>query len=262
MNDQKIEEMMKHENEAWERIFKSELAKSERDKKDFSSFWWESYYEEIVTFIRRKLNKFTDPRILEAGSGSGKASILLGKNYNRTLFDISDSALEYARYLSKRFGAENTSYVKGNIFSMPFPDNCFNFVWNIGVVEHYEPEGVIDMVSEMIRVTDNGGLVAIAIPNFKSLPMIKASILRNRFLRFVPGYRVDSEHGYSEDQMLEMIDVGAKKQGRIIGNKEIVYFGNPLFMESPKLLLKSLGKTIERFAPKSKFLMMVFFEVE
>jgi ubiquinone/menaquinone biosynthesis C-methylase UbiE len=262
MEDQRIEEMLRHENEAWNRVFKSELAKDGKDRKDFSSYWWKSYYEEIGAFVCKKLEKFSDPKILEAGSGSGKASLLLGKNYKRTLFDISDSALEYARYLSKHFGAENTSYVQGNIFSMPFPNNNFNFVWNIGVVEHYESEGIISMVSEMTRVTDNGGLVAIAIPNFKSLPIIKASILRNRFLRFVPGYRLDSEHGYSEEQMLKMIEAGVKKQARSIRKKEVVYFGNPLFMESPRWLIRSLGKVMERLAPKSKFLMMVFVEVE
>lgn len=262
MEDQKIVEMLRHENETWERVFQAELAKDENERKDFSSYWWESYYEEITTFVSRKLKRFNDPKILEAGSGSGKASLLLGKTYNRTLFDISDSALEYARYLSKRFDIQNTNYVQGNIFDMPFQNNSFDFVWNIGVVEHYEPEGVVNMASEMARVTSNGGLVAIAIPNFKSLPIIKASILRSRFLRFVPGYRLDSEQGYSEKQMLEMIEAGVKQQGRSIRETEVAYFGNPLFMESPRWLIRSVGKAIERFAPKSKFLMMVLVEVE
>ena len=210
MEDEKIAEMLEHENESWDRIFQAELAKDEEDREDFSSYWWESYYSEITSFILAQLSCFNAPTILEAGSGSGKGSLLLERDYRRTLLDISGSALEYAKYLAKRFGAENISYVQGNVFRMPFESKSFDFVWNIGVVEHYEEDGITRMVAEMARVTAEGGLLAVAIPNFKSLPILKASVLRNRFLKFIPGYRLDSEHGYSESQMLEMIEAGVK----------------------------------------------------
>jgi len=262
MEDQKLAEMFKHENEFWERIFKVELEKAESERTDFSSFWWESYYGEIKGFVLSRVNRYDDPRILEAGSGSGKASILLGKEYKRTLLDISDSALEYAKYLVKRFGAENVSFLKGDIFQMPFIDKSFDFVWNIGVAEHYDEERIIAMCAEIVRVCDGGGQVGVGVPNFKSLPIFKASILRSRFLKFIPGYRLESENEYSEDQMIDFLMRGARKANRNVKNVRVFYFGNPLFMESPKWLLLTLGKFIEFFMPKTKFLMFIVCEVE
>ncbi|MFA6408367.1 MAG: class I SAM-dependent methyltransferase [Candidatus Paceibacterota bacterium] len=262
MEDSRLAEMLKHENESWERIFRAELAKRESERTDFSSFWWELYYTEIKKFVLQQIADYQDPRILEAGSGSGKASILLGGEYKRTLVDISEGALEYAKYLAKRFGAENVSFLKWNIFNMPFADESFDFVWNIGVAEHYDDRGIIDIFTEMIRITERGGTVFVGIPNFKSLPIRKASILRNKFLKFIPGYRLDSEKSYSEEQMTDFLKLGATKAHRIISNVQIRYFGSPLFIESPKWLILTLGRFMEWFAPKSRFLMCIVCRVE
>ena len=178
------------------------------------------------------------------------------------MLDISDSALEYAKYLAKRFSAENVFFKKGDIFQMPFVDKSFDFVWNIGVAEHYDEERIVAMFTEIFRVCGSGGQVGIGIPNFNSLPILKARILRNKFLSFIPGYRLDSENRYSEEQVTGFIKMGAKRANRIIKNVEIFYFGNPLFMETPKWLLLTLGKFVEFLAPKTKFLMFSICEVE
>lgn len=262
MKDSRFTEMLKHENEFWERIFKEELEKKESDRSDFSSFWWESYYGEIKNFVLSRIGRYGNPRILEAGCGSGKASILLGKEYKRTLLDISDSALEYAKYLAIRFDTMNISFLKGDIFQMPFADKSFDFVWNIGVAEHYDKEGIVAMFAEIIRVCDSGGQISIGIPNFKSFPILKASLLRNKFLSFIPGYRLGSENEYHEDQMIDFLMKGAEKADRRVKNVEILYFGNPLFMETPKWLLLTLGKFLEFLTPEIKFLMFLICEVE
>ena len=262
MQDSKFTEMIRHENESWERVFKEGLEKKEAERSDFSSFWWESYYNELRRFVLSRINRYRDPKILEAGSGSGKASILLGREYKRTLLDMSDSALEYAKYLSRRFNADNILFLKGDIFKMPFADKSFDFVWNIGVVEHYDEEGVVDMFAEIIRVCSSNGQIGIGIPNFKSLPIFKARVLKSKFLSFIPGYRLGSENKYSEKQVVDFLKTSAKRTNRTISNIQIVYFGNPLFTETPKWLLLTLGKLMEIIAPKTKFLMFVICVVE
>lgn len=262
MKDEKLIEMIKRENEFWSRAFKEELSKSKFEQKNFSSFWWESYYNELRKFVLSRIARYSDPRILEAGSGSGKASILLGREYKRTLLDISDSALEYARYLARRFNADNILFLKGDIFFMPFVDKSFDFVWNIGIAEHYDGENIIAMITEMIRVCDNDAQIGVGIPNFNSLPILKASLLKNKLLSFVPGYRLESENKYSEDQMEGFLRRGADRANRKIRDIRIVYFGNPLFMESPKWLLLTLGRLIEVMMPKTKFLMFITCVVE
>ncbi len=262
MQDLKLAKMIKHEDEFWSRAFKEELSKSESEQKNFSSFWWESYYDEIKTFVCARINQYDNPRILEVGSGSGKASILLGEEYRRTLLDISDSALEYAKYLAQRFNARNLNFLKGDMFFMPFADKSFDFVWNIGVAEHYDGGNIIAMITEMVRVCDNGAQIGVGIPNFNSLPILKASILRNKLFSFVPGYRLESENKYSEDQMVDYFKRGADNTNRRIKDIRIIYFGSPLFMETPKWLLLTLGRFMEMIMPKSKFLMFVICVVE
>ena len=187
---------------------------------------------------------------------------MLGEVYRRTLLDISDSALEYAKHLAERFNAKNVGFLKGDIFRIPIADNSFDFVWNIGVVEHYDEDHVIDVITEMMRVCDKGAQVGIGVPNFKSLPIIKASVLRNKLLSFIPGYRLESENAYSEKQIKDFFKKGAKQANRTIGGIEVHYFGNPLFMETPKWLLVTLGKLLEHLAPRRKFLMFVICVVE
>ena len=189
-----------HENEYWSQIF-HEAKIQNSDKKLFSSYWWEDYYKEIVQFINTETALNSNWKILEAGSGSGKSSILLGKNLDRTFLDISDKALEFAKHLANKFEAKNIKYIQGNIFEMSFVEKSFDFVWNIGVVEHYEKPQILEMMNEMIRVTKNNGYLAIGVPNFWSGATLKAWALKHRVFDKISGYRLDTEKFYSEDEL-------------------------------------------------------------
>ena len=143
--------------------------------------------------VSKILVDYNNPRILEAGCGSGKATILLEPDCEKTLLDISPSALKYAKFLSDQFGAKNINYIQGDIFKMPFQSEEFDLVWNIGVLEHYDNKYIIDILCEMIRVTKRNGIISFGVPNSFSLPIIKAKILKYWFLRFIPGYRIHTD---------------------------------------------------------------------
>lgn len=255
--DHHIQEVIEHENQFWSRVFKDELEKEKTNKGDFSSYWWQLYYNEINKYVQNRLARYSNPNILEAGSGSGKASILLGKEYNRTLLDISEKALEYAQHLVEKFKVENVVIKQGNIFSIPFNDKSFDFTWNLGVIEHYDADQVASIFREMIRVTSEHGQVAIGVPNFKSIQIMKASLLRHPFLRWVPGYRLESEQDYKEDEIASLIRKAAKAEKREVIEMEVVCFGNPLPMETPRLMIRVLGGIIEKIFKKRKFLVFV-----
>jgi 2-polyprenyl-3-methyl-5-hydroxy-6-metoxy-1,4-benzoquinol methylase len=140
---------------------------------------------------------------------------------------------------------------------MPFENRSYDFVWNIGVVEHYSTEDMATIFAEMFRVCNSGGQVGVGIPNFRSLPIFKARILKMPFLRFIPGYRLDTETKYSEEQLVATLKEGAEKAGREIQDIKVTYFGSPLFMETPKWILLTLGKVVEILFPKTKFLIFL-----
>lgn len=253
-----LREIIKHENENWTRIFQAELRKNTNKK--FSSFWWQDYYEQLSNYFNKLLIDNNLNTVLEPGSGSGKATILLDERFKKTLFDISSAALKYAKYLADFFGTQPLTLVEGDIFSMPFRDESFDFVWNIGVIEHYELEDISLILREMIRVCRRGGIVAVGMPNEYSGPILKAKILK--FIKFIPGYKLDTEHFYKHEAIEDLFRESVKELGRTISYVNVKYFGNPLIMETPRYILKTLGRVTSSFFVENRFLIVVICKFE
>jgi SAM-dependent methyltransferase len=96
--------------------------------------------EQVNAFVKRY--NLTDRPVLEIGSGRGYLQDI-AQNY--TGLDISPSV---ARFYHKKF-------VLGSATAMPFPDDSFDGVWSIWVLEHVpNPEQAFNEVRRVIR--DNG----------------------------------------------------------------------------------------------------------
>jgi len=253
-----LKKIIEHENSNWSKIFQIELEKNS-DKK-FSSFWWESYYDELTNGVNKIMLADSLNTILEAGSGSGKATLLLNGKLHKTLLDISPIALEYAKHTANKFEVENINFVEGNIFSMPFKNNNFDFVWNIGVIEHYELDDIKLIIDEMVRVCNKSGIVAVGMPNFYSGPILKARLLK--LLKFIPGYKLDTEKFYEISKIENIFKEVSKESGRKITYLETKYFGNPLIMETPRFILETMGGLISSLFRKNKFLMLIICKFE
>lgn len=255
-----IDHIIQHENENWSRIFEEEIQKNS-DKK-YSSYWWEAYYTDIIAFLNTFLSNKKAKTILEAGSGSGKATLLLGDQYKKTLLDISTVALDYARHLTKKFNSKQVEFVEGNLFKIEFPSESFDFVWNLGVIEHYNEEEICEILSEMIRVTKKDGTVALGVPNFFSGPILKAWLLNIKLLSKISGYRLDTENFYSKTTIKRIFQKAAEKNQRQVKRVTSAYFGNPLPMETPKTILNTLGKVVSILFYNNSFLTLSIFELE
>ena len=96
----------------------------------------------LEQFVRA--NGFSGKRALDVGSGRGYLQDVV-ENY--TGLDISPSA--------RRFYHKN--FVLGSATAMPFPDNQYDLVWSIWVLEHVpNPEQAL---REMRRVVKDGGIL-------------------------------------------------------------------------------------------------------
>ena len=248
-----LKKIIEHENANWSKVFSAELEINSDQK--FSSFWWESYYNELTNSVNEIMLADSLNTILEAGSGSGKATLLLNKKFYKTLLDISPVALEYAKHIANKFEVANINFIEGNIFSMPFKNNNFDFVWNIGVIEHYELDDIKSIIKEMIRLCNKSGIVAVGMPNFYSGPILKARLLK--LLKFIPGYKLDTEKFYEISKIENIFKEVSKESGRKITCLETKYFGNPLIMETPRFILETIGGLISHLFRKNKFLMLI-----
>lgn len=255
-----LEEIIKEEEEFWSDQFQTEMNNSDNFTK-FSSYWWEDYYKEITSHFTQLLSSYKNIKVLEAGSGSGKSSILLGETIDRTFLDISENALEYAKHLSKQFNAKNISFDQGNIFEMPYSDKEFTLTWNIGVAEHYDLTEIKSLLGEMVRVTQSGGIVAFAVPNQYSGPIIKASILNWPIFKKIDGYRLGSEKFFKKDDLVKAMQTAVSSQDRKVESLEVSYMGNPLPMETPSWILKSLGVIIHKTLPRNRFITFIICKV-
>lgn len=249
-----INKIIEQENQTWSKIFQAELKKNHQ--KLFSSYWWESYYQEITKCLNKIILEYKLTKILEAGCGSGKATILLDEALSKTLLDISPVALKYSKHIAKKFNhSKKIKYISGDIFSLPFNDSYFDFIWNIGVIEHYELNEIKKIIKEMIRVCSKPGIVAIGMPNFSSGPILKARLLRK--LNFIPGYKLNTEKFYEPYQIKKILENVGKKMGKTVTDLKIEYFGNPLIMETPGFILKTVGQPVSYLFKKRKFLIMI-----
>ncbi len=103
--------------------------------------------------------------ILDAGGGTGTTSFMAlkksGGNTKSTILDFSESMLEKAKQKAIANGLEDRiSFVVGDMYEIPFPDNHFDTV--ISTYSTCPLEAPSKAVKEMLRVLKPNGLLGIA----------------------------------------------------------------------------------------------------
>jgi dolichol-phosphate mannosyltransferase len=132
-------------------------------------------YEVIATIyrnliIKRWLNEAVRknfPRgseLLHAGCGSGQVDQDLQNEMRITALDISVPALQlYRRNNPKAKGLKH-----GSILNLPFPEETFDGVYDLGVVEHFTHEEINRILRQFHRVLKPGGKVLLFWPHKKA----------------------------------------------------------------------------------------------
>lgn len=249
---------IEREKRLWNKLFREEFEKLKKKYKPFSRPWSKLYFTEMQIFIDSLLKDIKEPKILEAGSGAGKDSLVLKHpNLKITLLDISEEALKVARVYTKGFGKKNVKYICHDLFNPPFKKEVFDLTWNIGTLEHYSKNKIKEAINEMVRVTKKGGFVIVGMPNPKSLVFKKAKILtRYSFLKIIPGYRNISEKEYSPEEIIRIMKTLKKFE-----YFRIKYIGSPLFVETPEWIIKFF-KSFEKYIEKRKFLFLIIAKIK
>jgi SAM-dependent methyltransferase len=106
-------------------------------------------------------------RLLDCGCGPGSiscdfANIMVSGHVEG--IDQEQSQIELARARATEQGLTNTTFSIGSIYDLPYPDASFNVVFAHAIFEHIaSPEKAL---TEMLRVLEPGGLVAIRSPDW------------------------------------------------------------------------------------------------
>ncbi len=122
---------------------------------------------ERKTFVRKHLNRLGDTRhFCDLGFGPGvlSAFILQQKQFwTGCGIDISQHCLQHAKRLLRKKGMfERCDLTVGDIRTLPYPDNTFDLIVAIEVLEHI-PDPKVGL-TEAMRVLKPGGYAITALP--------------------------------------------------------------------------------------------------
>ena len=103
-------------------------------------------------------------RVLDLGSGAGTDSLIaaqmVGPEGSVTGIDMTAEMLGKARAAAAELGAENVTFVEGEVERLPFPDDSFDVVISNGVIDLVPDKDAV--FSEIHRVLRTGGRIQIA----------------------------------------------------------------------------------------------------
>lgn len=104
--------------------------------------------EELVRFLSQQPE---GGRWLEAGCGGGGNLTALSENGRQVVgADFSRDAIDVACQVHQ-------NVVQADVFSLPFPDECFDGVVDSMVSQHFSLSDHVQLFTELLRVTKPGG---------------------------------------------------------------------------------------------------------
>jgi SAM-dependent methyltransferase len=123
--------------------------------------WWYRGRRTVLDGVIAGLGLPADPRILDAGCGSGRFMVELAKLGNVTGVELSDTSVSLAR--ERRLG----EVVSGSVLEMPFPENSFDLAVSLDVIEHLDDD--LAALRELRRTVTPGGALLVTVPAYQWL---------------------------------------------------------------------------------------------
>lgn len=138
---------------------------------NLQEYWTNEVHQSWFGTLSSLIGSPAGKSLLEVGCGSGFQSLRFAENgADVSLLDLSPRAIEIARnaFVTKKQPLPRC-YVCDALYS-EIPDDSFDVVWNMGVIEHFSDEGKSRLLSEMVRMTKPNGKTIVMVPNSRCWP--------------------------------------------------------------------------------------------
>ncbi len=94
---------------------------------------------------------FKDKIILDAGCGNGLHARMASEFGAKTVFGLDLSSAVYSAYQNTK-DIDNVQIIKGNLYSPPFENNFFDYIYSIGVLQHLpQKEKAVKVMYELLK---------------------------------------------------------------------------------------------------------------
>ncbi len=136
-------------------------------------------YRNVLEAVAREIGDPRGARILEVGCGRGITLLELARCGARVVgLDYSAEAIAVCRRFEERMELSGGSvFVRGDAKQLPFAEESFDFVYSIGLIEHFEDPGLL--LAEQYRVLRPGGTLFVQVPQKYSVyTLIKKLLIR------------------------------------------------------------------------------------
>ncbi len=159
--------------ENWHQRIQEQIDKFKKNKelpRELSDPDEKRYYKILHNSLVQHLPKGGEMKFAEIGSGSGALSISLQKEFlNSTayLIDNAETALKYSSYVNKK-----AKGILADASKTPFSNNYFDFLYSVGLIEHFDDNFIGEVLKESYRILKPGGILFLAVPNFFSPDLI------------------------------------------------------------------------------------------
>ena len=136
-----------------------------------------SFYRHIL--IKPNLNRFIKrnfPKgayLLHAGCGGGETDIDITKYADVTAMDLSSNAI----YKYKKMHGDKCKTILGSIFNIPVSPSTFDGIYNLGVMEHFLENEIVEILREFNRVLTPAGKIVLFWPPSYGLSVFALRII-------------------------------------------------------------------------------------
>ena len=123
--------------------------------------WWYRGRRTVLAGVIARLGLPPNPRILDAGCGSGRNMVELARQGTVTGVELSETSASLAR------DREVGEVIEGSVLEMPFGPDSFDLAVSLDVVEHLQDD--LGALRELRRVVAPGGSLLVTVPAYQWL---------------------------------------------------------------------------------------------
>jgi ubiquinone/menaquinone biosynthesis C-methylase UbiE len=145
-------------------------------------------------------------KVLEVGCGRGSLSCYFSDaGYDCTLVDLSEKVINIAKKIFKD-NALRANFVVGDANSLNLPDDEFDIIYSIGLLEHFED--IEKPIKEQLRVLKKGGIwFGYIVPEYKDNIQKEYEWINN----ILKGYQKNKKHKTENKEDVYRSDYGSER---------------------------------------------------